>query len=468
MVLARSSGASLDAVRDWLGRDINVASFERDAVDQLSSVPGDPQYNQLWGMNAIDAPDAWNVSTGSSSVVVAVIDTGVDYTHRDLAANIWTNPGEIAGNGIDDDQNGFVDDVHGYDFVNNDGNPMDDNSHGTHVSGTIAAVANNGQGVAGVNWSSSIMALKFLDGSGSGYLSDAIRAVNYATMMRSRYGVNVRVMNNSWGGGDYSAALDSAIRASNDADILFVAAAGNDATNNDANPEYPANYAAPNVISVAAVDQNEHLASFSCYGATTVDVAAPGVSIYSTIPGNRYAIYSGTSMATPFVTGVAALAWAADPNATVAEVRNAILAGADRVAALSGKVATGVLNAHNTLTLLDAHLPTGPAIGSLVVSAGSVAIGDQRHAERPWNRRLRRNGDKRLLFPRCQQQRAVRRRGFAAGFHDGGRQWAGCDHDQQRCSGRRIASDSRQGTGQSRALEFLCFDDAYRAGRRRP
>jgi subtilisin family serine protease len=377
MVLARSSGASLDAARDWLDSNINVASFERDAVDQVvSAVPSDPQYSQLWGMSSIAAPAAWNISTGSASVVVAVIDTGVDYTHRDLAANIWTNPGEVAGNGIDDDHNGFVDDAHGYDFVNNDGNPMDDNGHGTHVSGTIAAVANNGQGVAGVNWTSSVMALKFLDADGSGYLSDAIRAVNYATMMRTKYGVNVRVMNNSWGGGEYSAALENAIRASSNADILFVAAAGNDGTNNDTSPQYPANYSPPNVISVAAVDQNDRLANFSCYGASTVDVAAPGVSIYSTVPNNRYAIYSGTSMATPFVSGVAALAWAVDPTATVAEVRSAILSGADRVSALSGKVASGgVLNAHTTLTLLGTQTPSGPAVGSLLATPNPVTVG---------------------------------------------------------------------------------------------
>jgi len=376
MVLARSSGASLDAVQHWLGSNVNVASFERDAVDQVKAIPSDPQYGQLWGMGAIDAPDAWNISTGSSKVVIAVIDTGVDYTDRDLAANIWTNPNEIAANGADDDHDGFVDDVHGYNFVANNGDPMDDNSHGTHVSGTLGAVGNNSLGVAGVNWSCSIMPLKFLDSNGSGYLSDAIRAINYVTMMRTQYGVNVRVINNSWGGGNYSAAMDSAIRAANDAGILFVAAAGNSATNNDVSPQYPANYTAPNVISVAAVDQDKSLASFSCYGATTVDIAAPGVSIYSTVPGNRYAIYSGTSMATPFVSGVAALAWAADPNATVAEVRNAILNGADHVAALAGKVATGgVLNAYHTLQLLDVQAPQGPAIGSLVAVPGSINVG---------------------------------------------------------------------------------------------
>ena len=193
-------------------------------------------------MTKIDAPDAWNISTGSQSVVVAVIDTGVDYTHPDLAANIWTNPGEIAGNGRDDDGNGFVDDVHGYDFAEHDGDPMDDNGHGTHVAGTIAAVGNNGLGVAGVNWSASIMPLKFLNSQGPGYLSDAIRAINYATMERTRYGVNVRVMNNSWGGGGFSSAMQTAIQAASDAGILFVAAAGNSGTNNDASPHYPANY----------------------------------------------------------------------------------------------------------------------------------------------------------------------------------------------------------------------------------
>ncbi|MBU4271129.1 MAG: S8 family serine peptidase [Planctomycetes bacterium] len=376
-VLVRSSDASIEAVQSLLSGNVNVAGFEQDAIRQVDvTVPTDPYYNQLWGMTAIDAPDAWTITTGSSSVVVAVIDTGVDYTHVDLAANIWTNPGEIAGNGIDDDRNGFVDDVYGYDFVNNDGDPMDDNSHGTHVSGTIAAVANNGVGVAGVNWSSSIMALKFLDGNGSGYLSDAVRAINYATMMRNQYGVNVRVMNNSWGGGGYSYALYSAIEAGNNADILFVAAAGNSGSNNDVSPQYPANYSCSNVVSVAAVASSGQLASFSSYGATTVDLAAPGVSIYSTVPGNRYASYSGTSMAAPHVAGVAALAFALAPDASVAEVRDAILGGAEPLAALSGKTAAGgTLNAYNTLQLLDAQPPQGPVIGSLSVSPNSATLG---------------------------------------------------------------------------------------------
>ena len=271
-----------------------------------------------------------------------------------------------------------MDDVHGYNFVSNNGNPMDDNGHGTHVSGTIAAVGNNSLGVAGVNWSASIMALKFMDSTGSGYLSDAIRAINYATMERTQYGVNVRVINASWGGGGFSSAMQTAIQAANDAGIMFVAAAGNSGTNNDVTAQYPANYTPPNVISVAASDQNDQLASFSCYGAATVDLAAPGVSIYSTVPNNRYAYYSGTSMATPMVSGVVALAWAYKPNATVADIRNAILQGVDKISSLSGKVASGGrLDAYNTLKLLGAGTaPSLPVLGSLLVNpASTVAKG---------------------------------------------------------------------------------------------
>lgn len=375
-VLVRSSGASLETVENWLGGNTLVTGFEQDALREVQAVSNDPLSNRLWGMTKINAQAAWQLSTGSPSVVVAVIDTGVDYTHSDLAANIWTNSAEIAGNGRDDDGDGFIDDVYGYDFANNDGDPMDDNSHGTHVAGTIAAVGNNNLGVVGVNWSVSVMPVKFLDSQGAGYVSDAIRAINYVTMQRVSGDVNVRVINASWGGSGFSSAMQSAIQATSDAGILFVAAAGNSGTNNDASPQYPANYAPSNVISVAASDQNDRLASFSCYGATTVDVAAPGVSIYSTVPNNRYATYSGTSMATPMVSGVAALAWAVNPNATVAQVRDAILCGADSVSALNGKVATGGrLDAYDTLRLMGAQVQQGPTISSLTVSPGSVTVG---------------------------------------------------------------------------------------------
>jgi subtilisin family serine protease len=375
-VLVRSTGVSPDSVTTWLENNVNIVEFEQDSLQYLDITSNDPAANQQYDLSSIDAQQAWNLTTGSSSVVVGVVDTGIDYTHSDLAANIWINPGEIVGNGIDDDGNGFIDDVYGYDFVNNDSNPMDDNGHGTHVSGTIAAVGNNSRGVSGVNWSASLMALKFLDSTGSGYISDAVRAINYATMMRNQYNVNLRVLNNSWGGGGYSSALAAAIAASNNAGILFVAAAGNSTANNDASAQYPANYTAASVISVAASDQNDQLASFSNYGAKTVDLAAPGVSIYSTLPNNRYGTYSGTSMATPHVAGVAALAWAYNPDATVAEVRNAILQGVDKISSLTGKVASGGrLNAYNTLQLLGGDTVSTPVLGSFSINPSTVAQG---------------------------------------------------------------------------------------------
>jgi len=380
-VLVRSSGASPDEVRGRLSADKDVAGFEQDEVHQFAVLPNDPRRSELWGLdNAgdtdIDALAAWNLTTGSRNVVVAVVDTGVDYNHPDLAANIWTNPREIVGNGIDDDGNGFVDDVHGYNFADNTSDPMDDQSHGTHVSGTIGAVGNNGTGVVGVNWSVSIMALKFLDATGSGYTSDAVRAINYATMMRTRYGVNVRVMNHSWGGPGFSAALHDAIQASGNAGILNAVAAGNDSANVDSAPSYPAAYDCSNMLTVAATTSQDQLASFSNWGTTSVDLAAPGYQILSTVPNGGYATYSGTSMATPHVSGVAALAWALKPDATVAEVRNAILQGVDHLSALNGRVATGGrLNAYNTLQLLTPSGPQAPSISTLSVTPGSMTVG---------------------------------------------------------------------------------------------
>jgi len=362
MVLVRSSGASYDTVVDCLSENVYLTSFEQDAFREADVRTGSST-TSTWAQDAIDASEAWTITTGSSSVVVGVIDTGVDYTHTALRNSIWVNPGEIASNGRDDDGNGFVDDVYGYDFVNNDGNPMDDNGHGTHVAGIITSVAD-----------CSIMVLKFLDSDGSGYLSDAIRAVNYATMMKSTYGANVCVTNNSWGGGSFSTALQTAILNSNSANILFVAAAGNESSNNDSAAQYPSGYNAPNVIAVAATTQYGALASYSNYGATSVDIAAPGSSILSTTPKNTYSTYSGTSMAPPYVSAVAALAWSLVPTATVAQVRDAILQGADPMASLRGKVAAGgELNAYNTLSLLLQN--SAPLVGSLTVSAGSVMAG---------------------------------------------------------------------------------------------
>jgi subtilisin-like proprotein convertase family protein len=282
--------------------------------------------------------------------VTAVIDTGVDYTHPDLASNIWTNTDEVAGNGIDDDGNGFVDDVRGWDFVNNDSDPMDDNGHGTHVAGTIGAVGNNGIGVTGVAWTASIMPLKFLDQSGSGSLSDAIKAIQYARVN------GAKIINASWGGGGFSSALQSAITQFITSGGLFVAAAGNEATNNDVTPSYPANY--QGVISVGASTRTDTRASFSNYG-TSVDVFAPGQSILSTLPGNRYGSLSGTSMATPQVAGALALLWGQNPTLSATTISQALINSTDNVLRASNST-HGRINVGAAATSLRASNPTTP------------------------------------------------------------------------------------------------------------
>lgn len=292
---------------------------------------------------------AWNITTGSEDVVVGVIDTGIDYTHTDLAANMWVNEKEIPDNGIDDDGNGVVDDVFGYNAIDDSGDPMDDNRHGSHCAGIIGAVGDNDEGVTGVNWKVKLMALKFLSGSGGGQLNDALECINYALEMKAR-GVNLRVLSNSWGGGGYSKALEEAIKDANEAGILFVAAAGNDNANNDRDPHYPSNYDVPNVISVAALDRNDKLASFSNFGEKTVHIAAPGVDVYSTVLDGEYEHLSGTSMATPYVSGVAALVLAKEPKLKVTKLKEQILGSAVPVEALKGKTATGGrLNAERAL-----------------------------------------------------------------------------------------------------------------------
>lgn len=397
-VLVETWGASDETVATWLASNANVVSFSEDTLIQAGVIPNDPSFSTLWGLNNtgqsggkvdgdIDAPEAWNLTTGSSSIIVAVIDTGIDYNHSDLAANMWRNPGEIAGDGIDNDGDGFVDDVYGWDFANNDSNPMDDNNHGTHVAGTIGAVGNNGTGVVGVNWNVSLMALKFLDAAGNGFTSNAVLAINYATMMRER-GNNVRVLNNSWGGGGYSQPLYDAIAASRDEGILVVAAAGNGGSdgvgdNNDSVPNYPSNYTLDNVIAVAATTRTDTLASYSNFGVTSVDLAAPGSSILSTTRNNGYTTMSGTSMATPHVAGVAALAWSLVPDATYQEIRSAIIAGVDPLAALATKVASGGrLNANNTLNLLlqnqtatpSSYLAAATTYQAIDLNAGDAGV----------------------------------------------------------------------------------------------
>ena len=344
-----------------------------------SRAPNDPNYRNLWGLNNVgqtggspdadaDAPEAWNTMTGSPETVVGVIDEGIDVNHPDLKGNIWTNSGEVAGNRIDDDNNGYVDDVNGYDFANNDASVYDPDpisgkgdEHGTHVAGTLAAVGNNGIGVAGVNWDAQVASLKFLGPQG-GYVADTVEAVNYAVAE------GMDISNNSWGiGSGRSKSLKDAIRRADDAGHIFIAAAGNGGPDgvgdsNDATPEYPASYGLPNVVSVAASNDTDRLASFSNFGATSVDLAAPGVGILSTLPGGRYGRYSGTSMASPHVAGVAALIRSQDPGLDDAQVKAKLLRSVDQKASLQGEVATnGRLNAVRPLTENAQMPPTATA-----------------------------------------------------------------------------------------------------------
>ncbi|HOJ97203.1 MAG TPA: S8 family serine peptidase [Methanospirillum sp.] len=321
--------------------------------------PNDPGYTQLWGLENtgqtpfygkpgadIKAPLAWGATTGSSSVVIALIDTGVDYTHPDLSSNIWQNPGEYL-NGADDDGNGYIDDIRGWNFVSKNNDPMDDNGHGTHCAGTMAAVGNNGIGVTGVTWNAKIMPLKFLDSKGSGYTSDAISAILYARQK------GVPIISCSFSGPGESQALKEAIDSSS---ALFICAAGNAGANSDITPQYPAGYPSSQIISVAASTYQDTLASFSNYGVSSVDIAAPGVSIYSTTKSGGYSYLNGTSMAVPYVTGTAALLKARNPSISTAQMKSKILGSCDVLASLSGKVATG--GRLNAAKALDVTIPT--------------------------------------------------------------------------------------------------------------
>lgn len=311
--------------------------------------PNDPYFNEQWALhnsgqeggkaNAdLSAIRAWSRTTGSSKVVIAVLDTGVDYTHKDLAPNMWFRPDNVPQ--YKDDDLGIVNDGHGFNAVDNMNDPMDENGHGTHCAGIIGAKGDNDEGIAGINWKVEIMPLKFLGRGGFGTTKDAIEAINYA-VDRKRNGVNIRIISASWGSTQYSKALEDAIRAAGEAGILFVAAAGNNSTDNDRSPHYPSNYDLPNVISVAALDRTDSLANFSNYGAKTVHVAAPGREILSTWLNDDYRDASGTSMATPYVSGTAALILAADPNLTVTKLKERLLNSVDKITSLDGKVASG-------------------------------------------------------------------------------------------------------------------------------
>ncbi len=328
-----------------------VKESPRDLVyrEPSESHPNDPMFNEQWALNNmgqdggtkradLDALEAWLTTQGSEDVVVAVLDTGVDFTHEDLRENMWFRPETVPA--YQDDELGVFNDLNGFNGTDQISDPMDDNGHGTHCAGIIGAEGDNGIGISGINWHVKIMPLKFLGRGGSGSASDAIEAINYA-IDRKEHGVNIRIISASWGSRQKSKALEDAIRAAGDAGILFVAAAGNDGSDNDRYPHYPSNYDLPNVLSVAALDRTDHLASFSNYGAKTVQIAAPGKDILSTWLNDGYREASGTSMATPYVSGVAALTIASEPRITVAQLRDRLLKTADKLDSLSGKTSTG-------------------------------------------------------------------------------------------------------------------------------
>ena len=390
--LARVASEDTLKTIEALRQNPEVLTAEPNYILRADLTPNDPRFvsNEQYALPLMSAPQAWDTRTGSTGagrVVIGVIDQGIDFNHPDLAANIWVNPGETPGNGIDDDGNGFVDDVRGFNFVNNNGTTFSGSAsedHATHVAGIAGAVGNNGVGVAGVNWSVGLMSLKFLDQNGFGDTLDAIDAIQYAKAMRNLWettghakGANVRVLNASFGGGAFSQTFLDAVNQANTAGILFVSAAGNidngtTEPNNDLVPHYPSSFDAPNIIAVAATTQTDALTSFSHFGATSVDVAAPGNNILSTTPANTYSFFSGTSMSSPQVAGAAALIWAQNPNLTVQQIKNILLTNGDVVNGLIDKTLTGRrLNIGNSMQAVLSGDTTPPG------TAGSFHINSQ-------------------------------------------------------------------------------------------
>jgi subtilisin family serine protease len=381
---------TLDAVTA-LRQQPDVLDAEPNYILKADVTPNDPRFNEQYAPGLIGAPQAWDTRTGSTGagrVVIGVIDQGIDFNHPDLAANIWINPGEIAGNGIDDDGNGFVDDVRGFNFASNPQNgstfsglPTED--HASHVAGIAGAVGNNNTGVVGVNWSVGLMSLRFLDEDGFGDTLDAIDAIQYARTMRNLWvstggtkGANIRVLNASFGGALFSQQFLDAINQANTAGLLFVAAAGNvdNGTlepNNDLVPHFPSNFDAPNIISVAASNAGDALPSFSHFGPTTVDIAAPGNAILSTTPGNTYSVFSGTSMAAPQVSGAAALLWAQNPNLSVQQVKNLLMADGNVIPGFADKILSQRrLNVGNSMAGLISGDVTPPGtVGSFHINS---------------------------------------------------------------------------------------------------
>lgn len=322
-------------VRDLLSVE-GVEYVEPDYPIHLMFQSNDPKLSSQWAHEVVRSAQAWDVSRGNHSVIVAVIDSGVDYLHSDLAGNIWKNPDEVL-DGLDNDGNGLVDDIRGWNFAGNNSNVVaDDRSyHGTHVAGTVGAVGNNGVGVSGHAQSVQILPIKFLSSSGSGYTSDAIRGMDYAISKKAR------IISSSWGSRNYSQAMIDALERVRIAGAIFVAAAGNNGTSNDSTGFYPSGYPHSNIVAVASSGKTDVLSRFSNYGAKTVDLAAPGESITSTKNGNAYQTISGTSMATPLVSGVLATMVALRPDLSNVDLIQALLDTVDKVPSMSGKLVSG-------------------------------------------------------------------------------------------------------------------------------
>lgn len=371
---------ALDAALDAFEAEVaDISIAEPDYLRFATLTPNDPFYTggQEWGAHNTgqnggtvdvdyDGPESWDITVGGSDVIVGIIDSGVQINHPDIIDNLYYSTTETPGNNTDDDGNGLVDDINGWDFYSGDNDPSDESGHGTHVAGTVAAEGNNGIGVAGVSWNAKLMGLRFLGPAGSGPTSAAINCVYYA---RSRLvaGEPVRITNNSWGGGGFSSALQTAITAAENSGQLFVAAAGNDNINMDVTPDYPAAYNNAGIISVANITRTGARSGSSNYGLTTVDLGAPGTTIISTYPGSSYAYLSGTSMASPQVAGAAAVLFSLDPTATWAEVKAWILDGAKPLASMNGVTVTG-----DMLSLYNAIQQAGLRVSGSVPAIGSV------------------------------------------------------------------------------------------------
>jgi len=378
-LLIKSSKTVSQMIKD-LKNDPDILKVSPNYIRKTLIIPDDSDFGDQWGLYNtgqlvnglhktggiagadIDAPAAWDISTGSSNVVVADIDSGINYNHPDLKANVWVNPGEIPGNGIDDDDNGYIDDVYGIDTINGDSDPMDDYGHGTFTAGIIAAVSNNSKGVAGVCWHCKVMGIKALDSVGIGTDAAIIEAINYIIDMKEHHNIDIVAINASFGGYGSDSILKDAIEAAGNAGIVYVGASGNESNDNDSNPLYPASYNLTNIISVAASDNSDKLASFSNYGRSSVQLMAPGVNILSTYydsSGDQYVSTDGTSASSPFVAGAVALVASVNPGETPNRWINRILSGADHIAL--DKVSAGRLNLYGAIT--SNNLP--PAINSL-------------------------------------------------------------------------------------------------------